>query len=165
MQSARLERNFRSSRGVVDLARKVIEHNNPERLDKTMVSAGSQRYEEGDIELVEFAGPAEESQHIAQRILELRGVEFVDRPGAEPRGLSFADFAILVRVKKLIPAIVDELEGREIPYVVGGVSSLFDTPEAAAARELFYFLAGESDTSAKQLRGAWEWATWRGLRG
>src|SRR5262249_54748984 len=50
VHSARLERNFRSSRGVVDLAREVIEHNNPDRLDKAMVSAGNQPYEDGDIE-------------------------------------------------------------------------------------------------------------------
>src|SRR4051812_2921513 len=34
--SDRLERNFRSSRGIVDLARTVVEHNDPDRLDKTM---------------------------------------------------------------------------------------------------------------------------------
>ena len=155
VQSARLERNFRSSRGVVDLAREVIEHNNPARLDKAMTAAGSQQYEDGDVELREFAGPDDEAEHIAQRILELLGVEFVDRPGEKPRGLSFADMSVLVRVKKLIPAIVDEFERREIPYVVGGVSSLFDTPEATAARELFYFLAGEDGLREAQLRAAW----------
>ena len=41
VRQIRLERNFRSSPGVVDLARSVIEHNDPDRLDKTMVSAGS----------------------------------------------------------------------------------------------------------------------------
>lgn len=156
VQSARLERNFRSSRGIVDLAREVIEHNNPGRLDKSMTSAGSHEFEDGDVELCEFAGPEQEAAHIAQRILDLRGVAFTDRPGAEPRGLSFADAAILVRVKKLIPVIVDELERREIPYVVGGVSSLLDTPEASAARELFYFLASEDDTNPQQLCAAWD---------
>ena len=156
VQSARLERNFRSSRGVVDLARAVIEHNNPDRLDKAMAAAGSQQYEEGDVELCEFAGPDDEAEHITRRILELLGVEFVDRPGEEARGLSFADMAVLVRVKKLIPAIVDELERREIPYVVGGVSSLFDTPEASAARELFYFLAGVDGSDEAQLRAVWD---------
>lgn len=155
VESARLERNFRSSRGVVDLAREVIQHNNPERLDKAMTSAESQAHDEGDVGLRQFAGPQDEAENIGERILELLGTEFVDRPRAEPRGLSFADMAILVRVKKLIPAIVDELERREIPYVVGGVSSLFDTPEAAAAQELFYFLAGEEGTGEAQLRIAW----------
>jgi DNA helicase-2/ATP-dependent DNA helicase PcrA len=74
VQSARLERNFRSSRGVVDLAREVIEHNNPDRLDKAMTAAGSQQFEDGDVELREFAGPDDEAEHIAHRILELLGV-------------------------------------------------------------------------------------------
>jgi DNA helicase-2/ATP-dependent DNA helicase PcrA len=58
--------------------------------------------------------------------------------------LTFSDFAILVRVKKLIPPIAAALESAEIPYVVGGVSSLFEAEEAEASRQLFYFLAGEA---------------------
>ncbi|MEJ7785891.1 MAG: ATP-dependent DNA helicase [Solirubrobacteraceae bacterium] len=153
--SVRLERNFRSSRGVVDLARSVVEHNNPERLDKAMVSAESQAFEAGDIELVEHTGPEDEGEHIAGRILQRLGEPYVDRPGDEVRGLSFADMAVLVRVKKLIPPIVAALERHEIPYVVGGVSSLLDTPEAAAARELFYFLAAEEGSDGTILREAW----------
>jgi DNA helicase-2/ATP-dependent DNA helicase PcrA len=161
VQSARLELNFRSSRGVVDFARDVIEHNNPGRLDKSMIAAGSQRYEVGDVEMHEFAGPEDEAQHIADRIFDVCGVEFIDRPGEQPRGLSFADMAVLVRVKKLIPEIVAEFERREIPYVVGGVSSLFDTPEASAARELFYFLASEDGSSETSLRTSWAAASLR----
>ncbi|MGA2455536.1 MAG: ATP-dependent DNA helicase [Solirubrobacteraceae bacterium] len=156
VQTARLERNFRSSRGIVGLARRVIEHNDPDRLVKAMSSAGSQTYEEGDIDLREFDGPDGEAEYIAERILDLRGMEFVDRPGEPSRGLSFADIAVMVRVKKLIPAIVDALERHEIPFVVGGVANLFDTAEAVAARELFYFLAGEAGSDEAALRAAWK---------
>jgi DNA helicase-2/ATP-dependent DNA helicase PcrA len=156
VQTARLEQNFRSSRGIVDLARHVIEHNNPERLEKSMSSANSQAYEEGDINLTEFDGPDDEAEYIAERILALRGTEFVDRPGEVARGLSFADVAVMVRVKKLIPAIVAALERHEVPYVVGGVANLFDTPEAVAARELFYFLAGEPESNEARLQSAWQ---------
>lgn len=153
--SDRLERNFRSSRGVVDLARGVVEHNNPDRLEKSMVSAGSQAYEDGDIELVQFEHPEEEADHIATRILDLVGKEFRDQLDTEVRGLSLADFAVLVRVKKLIPAIADAFERRQIPYVVGGVSSLFSTAEVAAAQDLFYFLAGEASITKTDLRASW----------
>lgn len=152
----RLEHNFRSSRGVVDLARTVIAANDPGRLQKQMISHGNQAYEEGDVELVEFADPGGEADHIAARIEALEGTAFADQPGSDERGLAFSDMAILVRVKKLIPDIVAALEKRKIPYVVGGVSSLFEAPEAQAARELFFFLAGRSETPA--LRGAWEGA-------
>ncbi|MGH3040609.1 MAG: ATP-dependent helicase [Gaiellaceae bacterium] len=151
----RLERNFRSSRGIVDLARTVVAHNDPDRLAKGMVSHGNQTYEEGDIEMPEPCGdPADEASYIANRIDELIGSPFRDEPEAEERGLAFNDIAILVRVKRLIPDIVNVLEEHEIPYVVAGVSSLFDTPEAQAAREIFYFLDGQSDE--KQLHSAWK---------
>lgn len=151
----RLERNFRSSRGIVDLARTVIAHNDPDRLDKGMVSHGNQAYEEGDIEMPEsFGDPADEASYIAKRIGDLIGAPFRDDPLADERGLAFNDMAILVRVKRLIPEIVRALEEHEIPYVVAGVSSLFDTDEARAARELFYFLDGQSDE--KQLADAWK---------
>ena len=150
----RLEANFRSSRGIVDLAREVIARNDPDRLTKKMVSAGNQAYEEGDIEMPgSFGNPGEEGSHIAARIGELVGTPFRDQPDTEERGLAFNDIAILVRVKRLIPAIVDALETHQIPYVVAGVSSLFDANEAQAARELFYFLAGKSD--AATLRATW----------
>lgn len=152
----RLERNFRSSRGIVDLARSVVEHNDPNRLAKGMTSAGRQAFEEGDVELREFSSPEEEAEHIAARILDLRGAAFKDQPDAAGRGLSFADVAVLVRVKRLIEPITTAFERREIPYVVGGVSSLFDTPEAAAARTLFYYLASEPDVDEAQLTTAWE---------
>jgi DNA helicase-2/ATP-dependent DNA helicase PcrA len=150
----RLESNFRSSRGVVDLAREIIGHNDPDRLEKQMVSAGNQTFEEGDIKMPEpFDGPNEEASQIATRIEQLVGTAFRDEPGSDERGLAFNDIAILVRVKRLIPAIVAALEERQIPYVVAGVSSLFDAEEASAARELFYFLAGRSDERA--LAKAW----------
>jgi DNA helicase-2/ATP-dependent DNA helicase PcrA len=148
----RLERNFRSSRGIVDLARRVIE-SNPGRLSKSMASAGNQRYEAGDVEMHEFADPDGEAEHIALRIEALLGTPFRDAPDTPERGLSYSDCVVLVRVKRLIPAIAAALDAQAIPYIVGGVSSLLDAAEAAAARELFYYLAGRSDGRA--LRSAW----------
>jgi DNA helicase-2/ATP-dependent DNA helicase PcrA len=153
VSTERLELNFRSSLGVVELARHVIE-SNPERLEKTMVSAGNQVFEQGDLEVLEFDDEDHEAAHIAGRIDDLIRRPFVDRPGDDPRGLCYADMAVLVRVKSLIPAIRQALEDREIPYIVGGVTDLFEAPEANAARELFYFLAGES--SVESLRAAWK---------
>jgi len=150
----RLEKNFRSSRGIVDLARGVIDRNDPDRLEKTMRSAENQAFEEGDIEMpTSFDDPGDEASHIAAKIERLIGTPFYDQLDAEERGLAFNDIAVLVRVKRLIPAIVEALEQRKVPYVVAGVSSLFDADEASAARELFYFLAGKSDEKA--LRGVW----------
>ena len=43
-----MEENFRSSSGVVDCARTVIEQNDPDRLPKQMFSAGNQSFERGE---------------------------------------------------------------------------------------------------------------------
>ena len=153
VRTIRIERNFRSSPGVVDLARHVITRNDPDRLCKRMVSAERQAFEDGDLEIEDFADHTEEARHIAARIQMLLGVPFCDAPDSDARGLSYSDFAILVRVKKLIPAITEALDDADIPYVVAGVSSLFDTREAEAARQLFYYLSGRSRTT--QLKAAW----------
>jgi DNA helicase II / ATP-dependent DNA helicase PcrA len=148
-----LEQNFRSSRGIVDLAAHVIERN-VERLPKTMRSSGNQRFEEGDIKMRAFDSDDDEAEYIAAEIKELLGSPFIDDPKKlVARGLAFSDCAILVRVKSLIPRIVAALDDADVPYVVGGVASLFDTPEACAARLLFYHLAGEATES--ELADAW----------
>jgi ATP-dependent DNA helicase UvrD/PcrA len=149
----RLERNFRSSRGVVDLAETVIELNAGERLDKGMESAGNQPYEDGDIVMEASETAPDEAAYVGTRIKELIGTPFKDRPDSAERGLSYNDVAILVRVKKLIGPIADALEGASIPYVVAGVANLFRATEALAARELFYLLAGRS--SEQNLHDAW----------
>ncbi len=155
-----LDQNFRSSRGIVDLARTVIEEN-AERLTKRMQSAGNQAYEEGDIEIRTFGsdedepGEEKEASYIAREIERLIGTPFVDDPKKQraPRGLAFSDVAILVRVKSLIPKIAAALDDRDIPYVVGGVNGLFETQEACAARMLFYYLASEANE--QELSAAW----------
>ena len=153
VQVERLERNFRSSRGAVDLAETVIKLNGAERLDKGMESAGSQAYEDGDILMQESGTAPDEAAFMATRIKEFIGTPFKDRPNADERGLSYNDIAILVRVKKLIGPIADALEDSGVPYVVAGVANLFRAAEALAARELFYLLAGRG--SEESLRDAW----------
>ncbi len=148
-----LEQNFRSSRGIVDLAAHVIERN-VERLPKRMKSADNQRYEEGDIQMHAFESDDEEAAYIASEIKDLLGTSFVDDPKLlAARGLALSDCAILVRVKSLIPKITCALDDADVPYLVGGVAGLFDTAEACAARMLFYFLVG--DVSAEDLADAW----------
>ncbi len=150
----RLERNFRSSRGIVDMAEHVIQRNGGERLDKGMVSAGNQAFEEDDIVMQEADSAQDEASAIASRIWDLIGTPFKDRPESAERGLSYNDVAILVRVKKLIGPLANALELAKIPYVVAGLANLFRAPEALAARELFYLLAGRVDDAS--LRSAWE---------
>ncbi len=149
-----LEENFRSSRGIVDMVALVIERNDPDRLPKKMHAAGTQKYETGDVVMHSFDSDDEEAAYVVAEVRRLLGTPFVSDPTVpRARGLAFSDFAVLVRVKALIPAITAALDAADVPYVVGGVASLFSTAEAQAARMLFYYFAG--DTTAKMLADAW----------
>jgi len=115
--SVTLAENFRSSPGVVDGGRKIAENNDPHRLPKKMVSASHQTFERGDLLALTFDTPALEAQWVAQKILALRGVPFLDEPDSEPRGLSWSDCAVLLRsVRQSGEEIVTALKSAGIPY-------------------------------------------------
>ena len=64
--------------------------------------------------------------------------------------------AILLRsVKRNGAPITAALDAAGIPYVVTGMTDLFQAKEAYAARQLFYFLAGRDGVDAKALARAW----------
>ncbi|OIQ86984.1 ATP-dependent DNA helicase PcrA [mine drainage metagenome] len=147
-----LEKNFRSSEGVVNTARKFIEQN-AARLPKEMQSAGNQTYEPGDITALVFNDPAEEAAHIVRKIKSLVGAAFNE--DNEKRGLSYSDFAVLLRsVSKSGAPIMEALHAAGIPFLVVGMNGLFDTAEAQAARAMFYYLASHEtvmpDTQPRQ---------------
>ena len=142
VSTIRLEDNFRSTPGIADVARLIIEKNT-ERLEKTMRSAEQQEYEPGDIVALQFENPEEEAQYIAKTCKALRGTLIKEREGSRP--ISWSDMAILVRVTKMADPIRAALERENIPVVSVGMSTLFDTPEAEAARQLFYLMANRVD--------------------
>ena len=131
--------NFRSSEGVVELGRSVAELiPDGNRLTKTMVAAGHQQWERGDMLALDFADEREEAAWICDRIEAMRGLAFRDTAEAEPRGLSWSDFAVLYRsVANDAGPLVEEMRRREIPYVVKGLNRLFDSPEIQAVVGVF----------------------------
>jgi DNA helicase-2/ATP-dependent DNA helicase PcrA len=146
--------NFRSTKGIVELARSVADRIPfSERLAKEMVSAGNQEWERGDLLALEFDAATAETSWICDRIEELRGVPFQDGPGAEPRGLSWSDCAVLYRsVSADADPLVAELRRRGIPYVVKGLNRLFDSPEIQAVVGIFRAMASEiTDADLRQL--------------
>lgn len=148
----RLEENFRSSEGVVTVAREFIRQV-LKRLPKEMKTTQAQDYEAGDITALGFDSPADEARHIAATCLALRGVAV--REGDGQRGISWSDIAILLRsVRRDGETIVQALDAAGVPYVITGMDNLFQTAEAEAARQLFYFLADQ--INAATLRAAWE---------
>lgn len=148
----RLEENFRSSEGIVAVARDFI-RSVVNRLPKEMKATAAQAYEAGDITALAFADPAAEARHIASTCRDLRGLAF--RDGDHERGLAWSDMAVLLRsVRRDGPAIVQALDAAGVPYVITGMDNLFQTDEAEAARQLFYLLAGRITTGL--LQAAWE---------
>ena len=150
--------NFRSSPGIVDLARSIAARIPAhERLAKEMVSAGNQRWERGDLLALTFDGADAEADWICNRLQELRGVPFEDRPGTAPRGLSWSDCAVLYRsVASDAGPLVDALRRRGIPYVVKGLNRLFDAPEIQAVVGIFRAMAGQ--VTDEDLRELWRTA-------
>ena len=141
VEQIRLEENFRSSEGVIDTARRFVGKVSP-RLPKEMKFAGAQRYETGDVVALRFESPEDEAQHIVATIKSLYGVAFDDGDGW--RGLSWSDMAVLLRSVRNNGAVITEaFKEAEIPFVVTGLDNLFETDEAVAARELFYFISGK----------------------
>lgn len=147
-----IEENFRSSDGIVETARPFIEQNSA-RLQKAMKPTGAKPYESGDIVALSFATAAEEAQHIVTTAQALRGTAFAE-DGVE-RGLSWSDMAVLLRsVKANAEPITDALQDAAIPFVVSGMTNLFSTTEAEAARQLFYFI-GDRGVDEAGVGQAW----------
>ena len=148
-----LDTNFRSSEGVVEIARRFIEQNQW-RLKKVMKAAKTQDYELGDITALSFSSAEEEAQYIAQTVLSLEGIAF--KEDNSERGLSLSDMAVLLRsVKRNGQPIMDAFDKAGIPYVVIGMNNLFKTAEAEAARKLFYFIADQEGIDKLKLETAW----------
>jgi DNA helicase-2/ATP-dependent DNA helicase PcrA len=149
-----LAENFRSSPGVVDVARQIAAQNDPNRLPKHMIAGGHQTFALGDILACSFNEPAEEALWIVQKIKDLIGVPFQDENGEPARGLSYSDMAVLLRsVRRNGGPIVGALRAAGIPYVITGMTNLFDSEEVNASVISFLYLVGAS--TEDNVRDAW----------
>lgn len=156
VEQVTLADNFRSSKGVVELGRSVAELvPDEQRLLKRMVAAGHQSWQRGDLLALSYDTPEAEAAFICDQMEALRGVPFQDAPDAEPRGLSWSDFAVLYRsVAKDADPLVAELKRRGIPYLVKGLNRLFDSDEIQAVAGIFRYVVGHLDAGA--LHDLWE---------
>lgn len=149
-----LEENFRSSDGVVETARDFIAQNTA-RLPKAMRPTSAQSYEPGDIVALSFNSPNEEANYIAETAKSLRGVAI--REDDTERGISWSDMAVLLRsVKANAEPILQAFDAAGVPFVVVGMANLFGTPEAEAARQLFYFMASRPGIDEAVVEGAFQ---------
>jgi DNA helicase-2/ATP-dependent DNA helicase PcrA len=141
VKSLKLVTNYRSSKGIIGLARQFIERN-VNRIPKEMTSGEKQEFiRDEDILYNEYSNIEEENASIVNRIKKLRGVTFVK--DGEKRGIDYSDFCVLIRTWKKSENIVAALEKNNIPYVTGGVNQLFTRSEVRAAVAIFKYLQHE----------------------
>lgn len=110
----KLERNYRSSKNILDIANNVIS-NNSERLEKNLWTDK----DEGLPPVIYTAyDERDEAQFVAREILNL-----VDE------GYSFSDFAILMRINALSRSVEEGLLNYNIPYRLYGGQKFFERSE------------------------------------
>lgn len=136
-----LDKDYRSTEGIVDVARRVI-MNNDNRLPKAMTSGCSTLYDIGDLAYEQCQDMDHEFQFIAERIVKLHEA-----------GVPYSEIAILIRKRKISGKIAEALEEYDIPFVVEGVNDLFGTKECWAAKGIFEYLNG--DIPATELFERW----------
>lgn len=136
-----LDKDYRSTSGIVDVARRVILNNNL-RLPKTMTSGCTTKYDIGDLAYEEYADIDDEIEFIARRIIKLHEV-----------GIPYSEIAVLLRKRKVSGKVAEILEEYNIPFVVEGVNDLFGTKECKAAKGIFEYLNG--DIPATELFERW----------
>lgn len=136
-----LDKDYRSTDGIVDVARRVI-INNQMRLPKIMSSGCITKYNIGDLAYEEYADMDDEFEFIARRIIKLHEV-----------GVPYSEIAILLRKRKVSGKVAEILEKYEIPFMVEGVNDLFGTKECKAAKGIFEYLNG--DIPATELFQRW----------
>lgn len=136
-----LNQNHRSTRLVVDIADNIIRLNTGSRIEKEMRCEES--FDLGDVYQLYFQDENQEVRFICDKIEDL--VETVYRDTNQNRALSYNDFAILLRRKKDMEQIINELESRDIPFAVRGDESIFGRPESALVRLAFAYIAGGAD--------------------
>lgn len=126
-----LDKNYRSTDGIVDVAKRVIVHND-HRLSKTMKSGCQTPYDIGDVAFEEREDTDLEYEFIAHRMEKLHEI-----------GIPYSEMAVLVRKKKISGQIAAKLEEYHIPYIVEGMNELFDTKECQAAKGIYDYLNGD----------------------
>ncbi|MBU4502211.1 MAG: ATP-dependent helicase [Nanoarchaeota archaeon] len=135
--------NFRSSKALVNSAKRVIERN-PNRLKKDIATwdKGQIKSEKGDIYKVFFPRWQDEVNWIIDKIEELRGKRYVNNKGEES-SLDYRDVAIFLRsVKTSAGPLIDSLKARGIKVIVKGGGRLFEAPEVDLILMSLHYLAG-----------------------
>ncbi|MFA7253472.1 MAG: ATP-dependent DNA helicase [Patescibacteria group bacterium] len=135
-----LNNNYRSSQEILDSSYKLINHNNPDRLeiqnkiDKRLISP-----KHGPVpELIYCDTLSSEADAVIEKIKSLK----------EIKNLRYNDFAILIRTNSSAEPFVQALNLAGIPHIFSGVSGLFSQPEVKMLVAFLKCLAYSDDNLA-----------------
>jgi len=127
----RLERNYRSTRNIVDAANSIIEHNSG-RIPKKCYADG----EEGDkIKIIKAYTEQDEAVEIVSSI----------QTRMRRDGARYEDFAILYRTNAQSRALEEQLRRRNIPYMVYSGNSFFERAEVKDMMAYFKLVVNPMD--------------------
>lgn len=130
----RLERNYRSTKTIVEAANSLIAKNSS-RIPKECYSMG----EGGElIHLLSSWSEGEEAKMVAGEI-----VNIMQKQKAE-----YKDFAILYRTNSQSRALEDALRGRNLPYMIYSGNSFFERAEIKDFMAYFKLVANPNDDEA-----------------
>lgn len=129
----KLNVNFRSTSGIVEIAREFIGHNT-KRVRKSMISNPDleRKYEKGDVQFAMFPDESSEAEFIIGRIRELYQTDYLDKVNRHC-SLEYGDMAVLVRTNEWASKIVSRLAEADIPVVATSGLSIFQSPEVILA--------------------------------
>ncbi len=141
-----LTKNYRSTQKILDSSYKLIQNNNPDRLevklkiDKRLIST---RDFKGDNPII-FSPPTmeEEAEIITEKIIN----------HMKENGYNFGDFAILARANNHLDPLVASFKRHNLPYTLIGNRGLFDQDEIKGLTAYLRFIASyENNVSLYQL--------------
>lgn len=116
-----LNQNYRSTQQILDAAYRLIQHNNPDRLEvKNKINKRLLADKTGpNPELLHCVSLTCEADLVAKKITELKSSHDYD----------YKDFAILVRANSQAEPFIQSLNLAGIPHIFSGSSSLLQRPE------------------------------------
>lgn len=146
--SITLNANFRSTHAIVSISDEAVRVIKNRIVKEPMAAKRTPddgivecMSEPGDVRLRTFATEEKEAEWTADRIEELRGIEFEQTDGSG-RGLDYGDMAILLRSVKNSGAVFAQiLRNRGIPVVISGTRGLFNNDEVRLIQASFCILA------------------------
>jgi len=137
-----LSENFRSTQEILDAAYRLIQNNNPDRLefkyqiDKKLVAKG--KYKKGDDPaLLLFETETAEAEAVAEKIQYLR-----------EKGAAYSDIAVLFRGNRQAEEFVRTLVKHNIPHIFSGAAGLYEKQEVRMLVSLIRALHDPNDDLA-----------------